>query len=114
MARERVERGFEAAKRLERHIEEIATKLATKDTMTHLVNAGMELIQAVNVAMKQLNVPPETRTRIHKAEKEALLAVRSALDVALAEIDKEIPRQESELKRIEIRQARPEKRRAHK
>ncbi len=104
MAREKVERGVEAAKRLERHIEEIASKLATKDTMTHFVNAGMEIIQAGNAAVKQMNVPEETKIRIHKAEKEVLLAAKSAIDVVLSELDKEIPAKGADLKRIEIRQ----------
>jgi folate-dependent phosphoribosylglycinamide formyltransferase PurN len=95
---------MEAAKRLERHLEEIATKVATKDTMTHFVNAGMEVIQAANVAMKQLDVPEETKIRIHKAEKEVLLAMRSAIDAVLTEVEKEIPpKKAAELKKIEIR-----------
>jgi len=94
---------MESAKRLERHLEEIATKVATKDTMTHVVNAGMEVIQAANVAMKQLDVPEETKTRIHKAQKEVLLAMKSAIDAVLAEIEKEIPPKKApELKKIEI------------
>ena len=94
---------MESAKRLERHLEEIATKVATKDTMTHVVNAGMEVIQAANVAMKQLDVPEETKTRIHKAQKEVLLAMKSAIDAVLAEIEKEIPpKKTAELKKIEI------------
>jgi len=106
MPRKKVEKGLEAAKKLERHAEEIVTKIATKDTMTHFVNAGMELIQAANVAMKQMNLPEETKTRIHRAEKEALLAVKSSIDVILTEIDKEIPpRKSSELRKIEIKPA---------
>ena len=104
MAREKVEKGVEAAKRLERHVEEIASKLATKDTMTHFVNAGMEIIQAGNAAIKQMNVPEETKIRIHKAEKEVLLAAKSAIDVVLSEIDKEIPAKKAGLTKIEIRQ----------
>lgn len=104
MAREKVGKGVESAKRLERHIEEIASKLATKDTMTHFVNAGMEIIQAGNAAVKQMSVPEETKIRIHKAEKEVLLAAKSAIDVVLSEIDKEIPAKGAELKKIEIRQ----------
>ena len=95
---------MESAKRLERHLEEIATKIATKDTMTHFVNAGMEAIQAANAAMKQLDVPQETKIRIHKAEKEVLLAMKSAIDAVLTEIDKEIPpRKAATLTKIEIK-----------
>jgi len=102
--RKKVERGMEAAKRLERHLEEIATKVASKDTMTHFVNAGMEAVQAANAAMKQLNVPEETKLRIHKAEREVLLAVRSAIDAVLTEVDKEMaPKKAAELKKIEIK-----------
>jgi len=104
MARENIGKGAEAAKRLERHIEEIASKLATKDTMTHFVNAGMEIIQAGNAAVKQMSVPEETKIRIHKAQKEVLLAAKSAIDVVLSELDKEIPAKGAELKKIEIRQ----------
>ena len=103
MPRRRVEKGVEAAKRLERHLEEIATKVATKDTMTHFVNAGMEVIQAANAAMKQMNVPEEAKLRIHKAEKEVLLAMRSAIDAVLAEVDKEIPPKKAQLTKIEIK-----------
>ena len=103
MPRKKVEKSIEAAKRLERHLEEIATKVATKDTMTHFVNAGMEVIQAANAAMTQLDVPDETKTRIHKAEKEVLLAVRSAIDAVLAEVDKEIPPRKAQLTKIEIK-----------
>ncbi len=107
MVKEKLGRGVEAARRLERHLEEIATNVATKDTMTHFVNAGTEIVQAANTAVKQLNVPEETKLRIHKAEKEVLLAVKSAIEVILKEIDKEIAHQpkKSELKRIEIKQA---------
>jgi len=104
MARENIGKGVETAKRLERHIEEIASKLATKDTMTHFVNAGMEIIQAGNAAVKQMSVPQETKIRIHKAQKEVLLAAKSAIDVVLSELDKEIPAKGAELKKIEIRQ----------
>jgi hypothetical protein len=102
MPRRKVEKSLEAAKRLERHIEEIAGNIATKDTMTHFANAGMEIVQAANTALKQMEVPEETKIRIHKAEKEVLLAVKSAIEVVLAEIDKEIPPKKSELKKIEI------------
>jgi len=95
---------MESAKRLERHLEEIATKVATKDTMSHFVNAGMEAVQAANAAMKQLDVPEETKIRIHKAEREVLLALKSAIDAVLAEVDKEIPpKKAAELKKIEIK-----------
>jgi len=102
LARERVERGVEAAKRLERHVEEIAKKVATKDTMTHFVNAGMEVVQAANAAVKQMDVPMETKVRIHRAEREVLLAAKSFIEVVLAEVEKEIPKQ-SEFKKVEIR-----------
>lgn len=108
MVRERVERGVEAVKRLERHVEAIAKNITTKDTMTHFVNASTEIIQAANAALKQMNVPQETKLRIHKAEKEVLLAVKSAIEVILAELEKEIehgPENKSELKKIEIKQA---------
>jgi len=95
---------MEAAKRLERHLEEIATKVATKDTMTHFVNAGMEVIQAANAAMKQLDVPEETKLRIHKAEREVLMAMRSAIDAVLTEVEKEMPpKKAADLRKIEIK-----------
>ncbi len=93
---------MDAAKRLERHLEEIATKVTTKETMTHFVNAGMEVVQAANVAMKHLDVPDETKRRIHRAEKEVLLAARSFIDAILTEVEKEIP-EKNELKRIQIK-----------
>lgn len=103
MVREKVGKGVEAAKRLERHLEEIATKVATKDTMTHFVNAGMEIVQAANAAMKQFEVPEETKLRIHRAEREVLLAVKSAIEVVIEEIDKEMAPKKAELKKIEIK-----------
>lgn len=109
MAREKVEKGLEAAKRLERHLEEISKNVLTKETMTHFINAGTEALQAANAAMKQMNVPDETKVRIHRAEKEMLLAVRSAIDVVLSELEKEIPQKRSELTRIEIKHAAKEK-----
>ncbi|MBU1159394.1 MAG: hypothetical protein KKE24_08665 [Candidatus Thermoplasmatota archaeon] len=99
----RVEKGVEVAKRLERHIEEIATKVTTKETMTHFVNAGMEIVQAANSAMKQMDVPEETKVRIHRAEKEVLLAARSFIDAILVEVDKEMPKKKSEFKKVEIK-----------
>lgn len=105
MARQRVGEGLEAAKRLERHIEEITKNLVTKETMTHFINAGTEALQAANAAVKQMNVPEETKARIHRAEKELLLAVRSAIDVVLSELEKEMPEKKAELRRIEIKNA---------
>src|SRR5512136_2829140 len=103
MRRRKVEKGLEAAKRLERHVEEIAGNIATKDTMTHFANAGMEIVQAANSALNSMEVPEETKVRIHKAQKEVLLAVKSAIEVVLAEIDKEIPAKKYDLKKIEIK-----------
>jgi len=105
LAREKVEESLEAAKRLERHLEEIAKNVVTKETMTHFINAGTEALQAANAAVKQMNVPQETKTRIHRAEKEMLLAVKSAIDVVLSEIEKETAEKKPDLKRIEITQS---------
>jgi hypothetical protein len=99
----RREKGVEAAKRLERHLEEIVTEVTTKETMTHFVNAGMEVVQAANAALKQMEVPEETRVRIHKAEKEVLLAAKSFIDAVLVELDKETPGKKAGLKKVEIK-----------
>lgn len=112
MAREKVERSLEAAKRLERHLEEMTKNIVTKETMTHFINAGTETLQAANAAMKQMNVPEETKVRIHRAEKEILLAVRSAIDVVLAELEKEMPAKRPELKKIEIKHVAKPKRKS--
>jgi nicotinate-nucleotide pyrophosphorylase len=103
LVREKVERSVEAAKRLERHLEQIATEVTSKETMSHFLNAGMEVVQAANAAMKQLDVPTETKLRIHKAEKEILLAYRGMIDAVLTEVEKEIPKKQSEIKKIDIK-----------
>jgi len=77
--------------------------MASKETMTHFVNAGMEVVQAANSAMNQLDIPEETRVRIHRAEKEVLLAAKSFIDVVLEEIEKEIPSERAELKKVPIK-----------
>jgi hypothetical protein len=110
LPRERLEKGVEAAKRLERHLESIATNVVTKDTMAHFVSAGMEMMQAANTTMNSMQIPPETKKRVHRAEKELLLAMRSAIDVVIAELDKEIPAKGSEIRKIEIRKAKPKPR----
>ena len=94
---------MEAAIKLERHLEEIATRIASKETTTHLVSAGMEVVQAANAAMSQLDVPEETKVRIHRAEREVLLAMKGMIDAVLAEIDKEIPKDDRELKKVPIK-----------
>ena len=94
---------MEAARRLERHLEEIATKMTSKETMTHFVSAGMEIVQAANAAVAQLEMPEETRTRIHKAEREVLLATRSMIDAVLTEIEKEMPEDKEGLKKVPIK-----------
>lgn len=99
----RRERGKEAAKRLERHLEEIVSEVTTKETMTHFVNAGMEVVQAANSALKQMEVPEETKVRIHRAEKEVLLAAKSFIDAVLVEIEKEMPEKKADLKKVEIK-----------
>lgn len=99
----RRERGAEAAKRLERHVEEIVAEVTTKETMTHFVNAGMEVVQAANAALKHMEVPQETKVRIHKAEKEVLLAAKSFIDAVLAELEKEMPEKRGKLEKVEIK-----------
>lgn len=99
----RREKGAEAAKRLERHVEEIVAEVTTKETMTHFVNAGMEVVQAANAALKSMEVPDETKLRIHRAQKEVLLAAKSFIDAVLAELEKEIPEKKVELKKVEIK-----------
>ncbi len=105
MPREKVEKGVEAAKQLERHLESIATNVVTKETMTHFINAATEIVQGANTTMKSVQIPKETKDRVHKAEKELLLAMRSAIDVVVGEIDKEMTHKGSELKKIEIKKA---------
>lgn len=100
---ERRRKGVEAAKRLERHVEEIVDEVTTKETMTHFVNAGMEVVQAANVALSKIEVPEETKVRVHKAEKEVLLAARSFIDAVLAELDKEMPEKKGKLQKVEIK-----------
>ncbi len=70
--------------------------------MAHFMNAGMDIVQAANAAMKTMEIPPETRERLHKAQKEFLLAMRSTIDVFINEIDKEMPAHH-ELRKIEIK-----------
>lgn len=94
---------MEAARKLERHLEEIATKMTSKETMTHFVSAGMEIVQAANAAVAQLEMPEETRTRIHRAEREVLLATRSMIDAVLTEIEKEMPEDKEGLKKVPIK-----------
>ncbi len=102
--RERLEKGFEAARRLERHMEEIATNVATKETMTHFMTAGTEMMQAANEMLKQMRVPEDSMKRVHKAQKEVLLAVRSSIDVVLKEIDKDLEqRPKAEIRKIEVK-----------
>jgi predicted HAD superfamily hydrolase len=105
-----VEKGVEAAKRLERHLESIASNVVTKDTMAHFISAGMEMMQAANTTMNSMEIPKETKDRVHKAEKELLLAMRSAIDVVITELDKEMPAKASEIKRIEIKKGKPKSR----
>ncbi len=94
---------MEAARRLERHLEGIAG-VVSKDSMTHFVNAGLELLQAANAAMEKMDVPVETKIRFHKAEKEVLLGWKAAIDAVLAEVDKEVPpKKAAEMKKIEIK-----------
>ncbi len=94
---------MEAARRLERHLEEIAG-VVSKDSMTHFVNAGLEMLQAANAAMEKMDIPEETRIRIHKAQKEVLLGWKAGIDAVLKEVDKDIPpKKAAELKRIEIK-----------
>lgn len=103
MEKDRLGKGVEAAKKIERHAESIASGLS-KETMTHFMNAGMNFVQAANAAMKAREVPDETRMKMHKAQKEMLLAMKSAIEVVLAEIDKEMPSSEKhELKKIEVK-----------
>jgi len=82
-----------------------SAKVASKDSMTHFVNAGLEVVQAANAAMEKMDrVPEETKIRMHKAEKEVLLAMKSGIDAVLNEIDKEIPpKKAAEFKRIDIK-----------
>ena len=103
MVKDRLGKGAEAARKIERHAESIASGLS-KETMTHFMNAGMNFVQAANAAMKAREIPDETRLRMHKAQKEMLLAMKSAIEVVLAEIDKEMPPSEKhELKKIEVK-----------
>jgi hypothetical protein len=72
--------------------------------MTHFVNAGMNFAHAASAAMKAREIPDETRLTLHKAQKEMLLAMKSAIEVVLAEIDKEMPSSEKhELKKIVVK-----------
>lgn len=100
---ERRKKGVEAAKRLERHVEEIVAEVTTKETMTHFVNAGMEVVQAANMALSKIEVPHETKVRIHKAEKEVLLAAKSFIDAVLTELEKEMPEKRGKLEKVEIK-----------
>jgi hypothetical protein len=103
LVKDRIGKGVEAAKKFERHAESIANGLS-KETMTHFMNAGMNFAQAANAAMKAREIPDETRLRMHKAQKEMLLAMKSAIEVVLAEIDKEMPSSEKhELKKIVVK-----------
>ncbi len=72
--------------------------------MTHFMNAGMNFVQAANATMKAREIPDDAKLRMHKAQKEMLLAMKSAIEVVLAELDKEIPASEKhELRRIEVK-----------
>ncbi len=88
---------------MERSLEEIAG-VVSRDSMTHFMNAGLEMLQAANAAVEKMNFPEETKIRVHKAEKEVLLGWKAAIDAVLQQVEKEIPpKKAAELKKIEIR-----------
>jgi UDP-N-acetylmuramyl pentapeptide synthase len=102
--REKVEKGVAELKRVERHLEQVASKMKSKETTTHLINAGLDVVQAANAALKQMEIPEEAKVRIHRAEKEVLLAARDLIDTLLAEVESEIPRKEkAELKKVAVK-----------
>lgn len=75
----------------------------SKETMAHFMNAGGDMVQAANAAMRSMQVPEETKIKIRMAEKEVLLAMKSAIDVVLSELDRDMPKERHELKKIPIR-----------
>ena len=92
---------MEEARRVERHAEAIAAGIS-RESMSHFMTAGMEIVQAANAAMKSMEIPQETRMKLHKAQREFLLAMKSSIEVVIAEIDKEVPARH-ELRKIEIK-----------
>jgi hypothetical protein len=74
--------------------------------MNHFMKAGEEFAQGLNVAVKTMEIPKETKDRIHSAEREVLLAWKSFIDAVLTEIDKEMgaaPSKKGELKKINVK-----------
>ncbi len=99
--RERVERAEEEGRRLVRHAQSVAHEMG-RGPLTHFMNAGMDMMTAANAAMRTMDVPEETRQRMHAAMKEFMIGMKSAIDVFIAELDKENS-EHHELKKIEVK-----------
>ena len=99
--RERVERAAEEGRRLARHAESVAKEMS-KGPMAHFMNASMEMLTAANAAMRTMDIPEETRQKMHGAMKEFMVGMKGAIDVFIAELDKENS-ERHELHKIEIK-----------
>jgi hypothetical protein len=73
------------------------------ETMTHLMKAGMELMQAMEKTMPKKSVPPEVKAHAKNIEREFLLMTRAMIDHKIKDIDsKKTKKSEPKLKKIEL------------
>jgi len=78
------------------------SNMINPETMTHLMKAGMELMQAMEKAMPKKSVPPEVKMHAKNMEKEFLLMTRALIDHKIKDFDKGPKKAEPKLKKIEL------------
>lgn len=79
------------------------SSMINPETMTHLMKAGMELMQAMEKSMPKKGIPPEVKVHAKNMEKEFLLMTRALIDHKIKDFDsKKSKKSEPKLKKIEL------------
>lgn len=79
------------------------TRMMDPEAMSHLIKAGMEMVQVMEKAMPKKGVPKEVKVHAKNIEKEFLLMTRAMIDWKIQDMDKKKEKKtETKLKKIEL------------
>lgn len=87
---------------LKEEAEELVRGLFSDEVKQHIINAGSELLLALDAMIPRSLIPEEARIHHRRMKKEFLLMVKSMIDAKLSLMEDSESRREKGLKKIDL------------
>jgi len=87
---------------LKEEAEDLVKGLFSDEVKQHMINAGSEILLALDAMVPRSLIPEEARMHYHRMKRESLLMVKSLIDAKLSLLEDRDSKKEKGLRKIDL------------